>query len=155
MLQRKASLLCVLMLTALTASSAQVLGQSTTIVRRDTLSGTWGATNGSVRFAGTWTAIPDTARGTVIGTWTLADPQGTTLAFGGWAAAKSGTRWTGGWRANVTGRADEYSGTWASSIALEANARFIELFETAAQTIVSGTWKSGGRSGAWSIRVAR
>jgi hypothetical protein len=104
---------------------------------------------------GTWTAVADTAHGTVTGTWTLADGQAKTVAFGGWSAVKSSDRWTGAWRANVTGRAGEYSGTWTSSVDLKANARFVDVFEKAAQAVVSGAWTTGGQSGGWSIRAAK
>ena len=104
---------------------------------------------------GNWTATPDTTHGTVTGTWTLADAQGATVAFGGWSAAKSAARWTGVWRANVTGRAGEFSGAWTSSVDLEPTARFVDLFDKAAQAIVRGTWNSGGRSGTWSVRAGK
>jgi hypothetical protein len=104
---------------------------------------------------GTWTAVADTTHGTVTGTWTLADAQAKTVAFGGWSAVKSSDRWTGAWRANVTGRAGEYSGTWTSSVDLKANARFVDVFEKAAQAVVSGAWTTGGQSGGWSIRAAK
>jgi len=151
-LRRQVSVLCFLLLAAVDRSGAQAAARPDTASTR---LGGWSATNGSISFMGTWTAIPDTTHGTVTGTWTLADAQGTTVAFGGWSAAKSKSRWTGTWRANVAGRAGEYSGTWASSVDLKAGARFVDLFEKAAQTIVSGTWSSGARSGAWSIRAAR
>jgi hypothetical protein len=49
-------------------------------------SGTWSAASGSLTLMGTWTAVADTAHGTVTGTWTLADAQAKTVAFGGWSA---------------------------------------------------------------------
>jgi hypothetical protein len=156
MLQRQVSILCILLLAVVGTSGAQAAARADTAgVARATRSGTWSATNGSVTFMGTWTAVPDTTRGTVSGTWALANAQGETIAYGGWAAAKSAARWTGNWRANVAGRPGEYSGTWSSSIDLKAGARFVDLFEKAAQTIVSGTWKSGARSGTWSIRATK
>ena len=156
MLRKQFSALCFLLLVAVGTSGAQAAVRPDTAgVARATQSGTWSASNGSVTFMGTWTAVPDTTRGTVSGTWTLADAQGATVGYGGWAAAKSAARWTGAWRANIAGRDGEYSGTWTSSVDLKAGARFVDLFEKAAQTIVRGTWKSGGRSGAWSIRAAK
>ena len=149
------SLVCLLLLAAVDISRAQA------VVRLDSAAmlpgaryGTWSAANGSVNFMGTWTAVPDSAHGGATGTWTLADAQGKTVAFGGWSAAKAADRWTGVWRANVTGRTGEFSGTWTANIDLKATARFIDLFAKAAQTIVSGTWSTGGPSGAWSIRAA-
>ena len=144
-----------MLLAAVGAASAQTVRPDTLVLGQGTLSGTWSATNGSVTYMGTWTAIPDTARDGVIGTWRLLDEHGATVAFGGWSAAKSATRWAGGWHANVTGRAGAYSGTWTSSVELKANARFTELLAAAAQSIVRGLWASGDRSGAWAIRAAR
>ena len=155
MLRRQVSVLSVLLFAAVASSGAQAVRPDTAGIARGARSGTWSASNGSVTFMGTWTAVPDTAHGTVIGTWTLADSQGATVAYGGWAAAKSAARWTGGWRANITGRDGEYSGTWTSTVDLKPDAQLIDLFEHAAQSIVRGTWSSGGRSGGWSIRAAR
>ena len=150
------SLVCLLLLAGVDVSSAQaVVRLDSAGMVRGARSGTWSAANGSLTFMGTWTAVPDTTHGTVTGTWTLADAHAKTVAFGGWSAVKSTDRWTGAWRANVTGRAGEYSGTWTSSVDLKANARFVDLFEKAAQTIVSGAWSTGGQSGAWSIRAAK
>jgi hypothetical protein len=104
---------------------------------------------------GTWTGVPDTTRGTVMGQWTLNDAQGKPVASGAWSAAKSATRWTGAWRAIVAGRTGEYSGTWTSSVDLEVDGGFVDLFEKAVATIVSGTFRVGSHSGAWSIRAAR
>ena len=156
LLRRRVSVLCLLLLAAVETSAAQVVVRPDTVrLGWGTLSGAWSATNGSSTFMGTWTALPDTTHDTVIGTWTLADARGTTLAFGGWSAAKAATQWIGTWRANVTGRSGEFTGTWSSSVDLKANARFVDLFATAARTVVSGTWESGERSGAWSIRAAK
>jgi hypothetical protein len=147
---------CLLLLAAVDISGAQaVVRLDSAGVLRGARSGTWSAANGSLTLMGTWTAVPDSAHGTVTGTWTLADAQAKTIAFGGWSAVKSTDRWTGAWRANVTGRGGEYSGTWTSSVDLKPNARFVDLFEKAAQTIASGTWTIGAQSGAWSIRAAK
>jgi hypothetical protein len=102
---------------------------------------------------GTWTAVPNPTSGTVTGTWTLADAQGRTVAGGAWSAAKSPARWTGAWRAVISGRDGEYSGTWTSGVDLKADARFVDLFEKAVRSVVSGNWRAGRQSGAWSIRA--
>jgi len=94
-------------------------------------------------------------RGARFGTWTLAGAEGKTVAFGGWSAIKASDRWTGAWRANVTGRGGEYSGSWTSSVDLKPTTRFAEMFEKAAQAIVSGTWSMGTQTGAWSIRAGK
>jgi hypothetical protein len=150
------SFVCLLLLAAVDASGGQgVVRLDSAALVRGARYGTWSATNGRSTFMGTWTAVPDTTNGTVAGTWTLADAEGKTVAFGGWSAIKANDRWNGAWRANVTGRSGEYSGTWSSSVDLKATARFVEMFEKAAQAIVSGTWSAGGQSGAWSIRAAK
>ena len=153
---RTAVLLCALLFASAGRSGAQaVVRLDSAATVRGARSGTWSAASGSLTLMGTWTAVADTAHGTVTGTWTLSDAQAKTVAFGGWSAVKSADRWAGAWRANVTGRAGEYSGTWTSSVDLKANARFVDMFEKAAQTIVSGTWTTGGQSGGWSIRAAK
>jgi hypothetical protein len=115
------------------------------------LKGTWSATSQAGNLAGSWTAQPDQSGG-VTGTWMLQDATGRILMQGGWAASKSAQFWDGGWRANVSGRAGEYSGTWTSATSLSPQARFADMLESALRAVVTGTWKSGPRSGAWSIR---
>lgn len=115
---------------------------------------TWSAASSTGRtLVGTWTAVADQKSGAVTGTWTLVDAQGRTVTRGGWSAAKSPARWTGAWRAAVSGSKAEYSGTWSAGVQLEADARFADLFEQALQSVVSGNWRAGGQSGAWSIRA--
>lgn len=137
------------------AGAQEVVRLDSAALARDARHGTWSANGGgNLALMGTWTAVPDTAHNTVTGTWTLMDAQGKTAAFGGWSAVKANDRWAGAWRANVTGHGGEYSGTWDSSIDLKPNTKFVELFDKAAQAIVSGTWSSGAQTGAWSIRAA-
>jgi len=115
---------------------------------------TWSARTSAGRtFAGTWSAVVDPKTGTVTGTWTLVDAKGRPVTRGGWSAAKSPTGWTGAWRATVAGSKTEYSGTWNAGATLEPDAGFADLFKAAVQTVVSGKWRSGGQSGAWSIQV--
>jgi len=156
-LQRPLLLVCVLLLSAVHASSAQAVARSDSAGNaRSNRSGTWAATTGGgLTLMGTWTAVADSTRGSVTGTWTLLGPQGGTVANGGWSAAKSATGWTGAWRAIIAGRDGEFSGTWASGVDLKADARFVDLFEKAVQSAVSGTWRAGSRSGAWSIRAIK
>ena len=114
----------------------------------------WSARSSTGRtLAGTWTAVADAAPGTATGTWTLVDEKGNPLMRGGWSAAKSSTGWTGGWRAAVSGSKAEYSGTWSARVDLKPDANFADLFKLAVQTVVSGDWRVGRQSGAWSIRV--
>jgi hypothetical protein len=146
---------CLLLVSSVAASDAQVVRLDSAALVRGARYGTWSATNGKGTLMGTWTAVPDSANGTVTGTWTLAGAEGKTVAFGGWSAVKANDRWSGAWRANVTGQGGEYSGTWTSSVDLKPNARFADMFEKAAVAIVSGTWTAAkGQSGAWSIRGA-
>ena len=115
---------------------------------------TWAArTTSGLTFGGTWTAVEDQKAGTVTGTWILIGPQGRISARGAWSAAKSPSGWTGNWRAATEGRQGEYSGTWSAGVDLKATAGFTDLFARAAQSAVSGTWKTGRQSGAWTIQV--
>jgi hypothetical protein len=116
--------------------------------------GGWSARSSTGRtLKGTWTAVADPKTGTVTGTWTLDNAKGTTVTRGGWSAAKSPSGWTGAWRAAVSGSKGEYSGTWSASVKLKADAPFADLFKMAAHAVVSGNWRAGRHSGAWSIRA--
>jgi len=116
-------------------------------------SNTWSATTSNGRtYMGTWTAIADPASGTVSGTFTLI-AQGRVVTSGVWSAAKSPAGWTGSWRARMASNKAEYSGTWSAAIQLKVDARFADLFEQALKAAVSGNWRAGGQSGAWSIRA--
>ena len=143
-----------LVLAAVDVSLAQA------VVRPDTAAqapsrreGSWSAaTSTGLTLMGTWTAILDPA-GTVTGTWALMDAQGNTRVEGGWSAAKSTDGWTGAWRAVISGREGEYSGSWTAAVDGKANTRLADLFEKAVQDVVRGNWRVGGRSGAWAIRT--
>ena len=115
---------------------------------------TWAARSSTgLMLGGTWTAAEDEKTGAVTGRWTLLDGQGRTVATGAWSAAKSPSGWTGNWRAAAAGRSGEYSGTWSASVDLKPNSKFADLFAKAIQTAVSGTWRAGGQSGAWTIQA--
>ena len=115
---------------------------------------TWAARSSTGRtLNGTWTFVMDAKNGSVTGTWTVHDAKGRTIARGGWSAAKSPKGWTGAWRAAVAGSKTEYSGTWDADTDLKPNASFADLFKTAMKGVVSGGWRAGGQSGAWSIRT--
>ena len=154
---RKPFLVLSLLFVAIDVASGQ------TPVRPDTAgsvqgnrSGAWSArTSAGQTLMGTWTAVPDPKTGSVIGTWALVDAQGNALAGGAWSASKALTQWTGNWRAVVTGRAGEFSGSWTSSTDLKSDASFGDLFEKAVEAVVSGVWRVGALSGAWSIRTAK
>ncbi len=117
------------------------------------LKGTWSATTPTGNLAGRWTAQPDQSGG-VTGAWMLQDATGAILMQGGWSASKSAQSWNGAWRATVSGRSGEYSGTWASATSLSPQSSLAEMLESALRGVVTGTWKAGPRSGAWSIRAA-
>jgi hypothetical protein len=116
------------------------------------LEGTWSATSPRGSLAGSWTKEDQQGAG-VTGTWTLLDASGRILLQGGWSASKSAQSWKGAWRATVSGSGGEFAGTWASSATASPQANMIEMFKAALQTLVSGTWKAGSLSGAWSIRT--
>jgi hypothetical protein len=115
---------------------------------------TWAARSSTgVTLGGTWTVVEHLKTGGVTGTWTLLDAQGRAVASGGWSAAKSTTGWTGSWRAAATGQRGEYAGTWSAKVDLKPADGFADLFTKAAEAALSGTWRSGSRSGAWTIQV--
>ena len=147
--------LCLLFMVALEGFGLQAAGpQGTAVDRQSARPNTWSARSSTGRtLAGTWTVVADPATGTVTGTWTLVDAKGRPVTRGGWSAAKSRTGWTGAWRAAVSGSKTEYSGTWSADVDLEPGARFADLFKRAVETVVGGSWRAGGQSGAWSILV--
>jgi hypothetical protein len=115
---------------------------------------TWSATSSTgLTLMGTWMAVADSKTGHVTGTWTLLDARGRTAARGGWSAAKAAAGWTGRWRATVSGSGTEYSGTWSASADLQASAPLSDLFGKAVERVISGRWRAGRQSGAWSIRA--
>ena len=147
MLRKPFCLLCLLFFVAVEQSGAQAVPQAVPV-------STWSARSSSgLNLLGTWTVVPDTARGIATGTWTLVDAQGNTVTGGAWSASKSPAGWDGSWRAVIAGTTADHVGTWSSSIDLKANASFAEMFEQALQTFVSGNWRYGAYSGTWTIRA--
>jgi hypothetical protein len=55
----------------------------------------------------------------------------------------------------MAGRSGEYSGTWSTGVDLKGDGTFLDLFEKAADAVVSGAWRSGNLSGPWAIRAAK
>jgi hypothetical protein len=157
MLRAPISLAVFFVLAAVDVSGGQATARrDSAATRRTTHSGTWSAaTGGGIPFAGTWTATADATHRTVIGTWTLVDAQRKPIANGNWSASKSADKWSGAWRANVADRPGEYTGTWTASAELKASGSFADLFEKAARTMVSGTWRAGAYSGPGSIRATK
>jgi hypothetical protein len=154
---RKSFFLLCMLFVAIDASGAQAVArQDSAANAQSNRSGAWSAKSSSgLTLGGRWTAVSNPMTGTVTGTWTLVDAQGKTVAGGAWSAAKSPARWSGAWRAVVAGRDGEYSGTWTSGVDLKGDARFADLFEKAIQSVVSGNWRVGRQSGAWSIRTSK
>jgi hypothetical protein len=142
------SLTAVLQGAAATSQTPSALGQGR--------ANTWAARSSTgVTMGGTWTVIEHQRDGAVTGAWTLLDAQGRTLASGGWSAAKSTAGWTGRWRAAAAGQRGDYTGTWTAKVDLKPAGGFADLFAKAVEAAVSGTWRSGPRSGAWTIQVSR
>jgi hypothetical protein len=81
--------------------------------------------------AGSWTAQTDQTGG-ATGAWILQDATGKVLMQGGWSASKSAQSWDGAWRANVSGRAGEFSGTWSSATSLSPQSRLADMLERVA-----------------------
>jgi hypothetical protein len=152
---RSLLVLCLLFLFALEGSSLQAgVGHSRASDGQSARPNTWSARSSTGRtLGGTWTATADPTTGTVTGTWTLVDARGRPVTRGGWSAAKSPRGWTGAWRAAISGSKEEYSGTWSAGVDLKPDAGFADLFKKAVQTVVSGNWRAGTQSGAWSIRA--
>jgi len=151
-------LLSLLSVAAIIGADAQGVvphGQQATI--QSSKPNIWKATSTrGLTLIGTWTAVPDRANESAVGTWTLIDAEGRILAGGGWSASKSPTRWSGLWRANVSGSETEYSGSWgAPDAGLRPNVPFAVMFEEAVRAAVSGVWRSGAYSGAWTIWAFR
>jgi hypothetical protein len=116
------------------------------------LRGTWSAATPRGVLAGAWTA-QEYESGSVTGTWTLQEATGKILMQGEWSMSKSAQSWNGAWRSAIGGSHGEYAGTWTSSVSASPQARLIEMFESALRAVVSGGWKAGSSSGAWSIRA--
>jgi hypothetical protein len=115
---------------------------------------TWSATSTTgLTVGGTWTVMPLADTAMVTGTWTLVGTGGRIAANGVWSAAKTPSGWSGAWRAAAVGRPSEYSGTWRANAKVRADAAFADIFASAVNAAVRGTWRAGGRSGAWSIRA--
>ena len=150
------ALLSVLALATIDTAGAQaVVRKDAPVDARSERSGTWSARSSTgLTLGGTWTAVPDSTGGAVTGTWTLADAQGGTAASGAWSAAWTPALRSGAWRSVVTGRAGEFAGTFTADAPLRRDTPFADLFERAVKAAVSGSWRTGGPSGAWSIRTA-
>ena len=119
------------------------------------LKGGWTARSSTgLTLKGTWTAVADPKTGAVTGTWTLDDAKGTTVTSGAVVSSKVADRMDrrvaigSFWQ---QGRVPPALGAQPSSS--RPTHAFVELFAIALKTIVSGTWRTGRHSGAWSIRA--
>jgi hypothetical protein len=116
--------------------------------------GTWAASvgTGGPMLAGTWNASPGKAPDTVAGTWSLRDQNGADLATGTWAAGRDGKVWKGTWQARRPS-GQVYDGTWRAQLELPVTSHLPDMFEAAIAKAVSGSWRMGNYSGAWTIRA--
>jgi hypothetical protein len=116
--------------------------------------GTWAATAGNgAAFAGTWNAAPGEAPETIAGSWSLRDQNGAELAMGTWAAGKDGKVWKGTWQARRPS-GQIYDGSWRAQVELPVTSHLPDLIEAAIAKAVSGSWRMGNYSGAWTIRAS-
>jgi hypothetical protein len=119
------------------------------------LRGRWSATAGGRTLSGTWTAQPHEETDAAFGTWTLLDRSGKRMVYGTWSARKAKDTWEGRWLAEVD-RGRKYEGSWMARLGKPGSLPLIDLFRSASDRIVSGTWRSdSGLSGAWSIQADR
>jgi hypothetical protein len=88
----------------------------------------------------------------VGGTWTLRDQNGTELAAGTWAAGKEGKVWKGTWQARRPS-GQVYDGTWQAQMEPSVTSHMPDLVEAAIAKAISGSWRMGNNSGAWTIRA--
>ncbi len=102
--------------------------------------------------AGTWNAAPGKAPDTVAGTWSLRDQNGADLATGTWAAGRDGKVWKGTWQARRPS-GQVYDGTWRAQLELPVASHLPDMFEAAIAKAISGSWRMGNFSGAWTIRA--
>lgn len=118
------------------------------------LRGSWRATVGARVLQGTWTATLDPKMPNLAqGSWTLVEANRVVLQ-GTWAAEKQRAGWRGAWSALVaTGRAGAapMTGTWQATVKDAAIATLADMLQRTAQMQVDGTWRSGQRSGGWSL----
>lgn len=116
------------------------------------LRGRWAARVGGQEIFGTWTARDQADQTAAHGTWALLNASGEAVASGTWAARKLPDGWRGSWSAR-TANDRVISGEWSAGTGLPPSSGFFALVESALKELVSGTWRSGGASGTWSIRA--
>lgn len=114
--------------------------------------GTWTATVGPARvYRGKWLgqALPGQPN-TLQGSWTLSGPTGKAVLRGTWSARRAGRALQGTWSAQ-----DQYgrslSGTWRAAAPEATGLSLQQVLELSLERTISGTWRSGRRSGNWWI----
>jgi hypothetical protein len=114
------------------------------------LYGRWTASSGpSQIFRGTWSAeISRQRRNEAQGSWTLVNDAGEVALEGTWSARKTGSRWTGTWRAR-TSKGQLFSGSWDTQLPQSKNQTFADLLKRTAEEEVAGFWQSGRYQGNW------
>jgi len=118
------------------------------------LRGSWRAAAGARIFQGTWTAdlnpnTPNLAQGS----WTVIDGNRVVLQ-GTWAADKQRTGWRGSWSAllaSAPAGSPPITGTWQANVKGSSIDTLTEMLQRTAQAQIDGTWRSGARSGSWSL----
>jgi hypothetical protein len=117
------------------------------------LHGRWSATVGSQVLRGTWSAEPvrDTSN-TARGGWQLLNDASQIVVDGTWAAQKTAGVWQGTWSARVRS-GQVFSGTWQTALKESASGTLGEMLQRTLQGQVTGSWRSQGMSGTWSLRA--
>jgi hypothetical protein len=124
--------------------------------QRTSLRGSWAATMGTrPALQGTWsaelrTSSPEAAQGT----WTLLDARGNVTANGTWSASRTPDSWSGTWSARASSGGRTRSGTWRADVK-HGPSTFADLLRSTIETQLSGSWRSGGLHGRWSLRASR
>ena len=114
------------------------------------LYGRWTATAGpSQIFRGTWSAeISPRNANEAQGSWTLVNDSGEVTLEGTWSARKTGSRWTGTWRAR-TSHGRLFSGSWDAHLPESKKQTFADLLKRTVEEEVAGFWQSGRYQGNW------
>jgi len=117
------------------------------------LLGSWTATaRPNQIFRGTWSAqvsLHNSNR--AIGSWTLLNEAGDVLLEGTWSAQKTGKSWQGTWTARPM-KGQLLSGTWTADAASLNADSLAEMLKGTATKEATGSWRSGGNEGNWSLK---
>jgi hypothetical protein len=130
------------------------------------LQGSWTASAGpNQQFRGTWSALVLPGTGNrARGSWILVNATNQVVLQGVWSAEKSARGWQGTWSARIsTGRSPSarsssgpsFSGTWQAETMDAGDKTLAEALQRAAAKQIAGSWRSGPRSGSWSLKSLR